>query len=126
MYLIHSESNLKYEVTKNLIVSSQGNNKTFLKSRFFILREKKEEYKTIYELIKDLWQCYASNITRMFSKNYAFWQYYGSNCGRLMILFVYGKVTVLKIECIQFFGFFNSILNASCVCYPLTITIFSK
>lgn len=39
----------------------------------------------VYELKKDLWQCYASNITRMFSKNYAFWQYYGSNCGRLMI-----------------------------------------
>jgi hypothetical protein len=39
----------------------------------------------VYELIKDLWQCYASNITRMFSKNYAFWQYYGSNCGGLII-----------------------------------------
>lgn len=39
----------------------------------------------VYELKKDLWQCYASNITRMFSKNNAFWQYYGSNCGGLMI-----------------------------------------
>lgn len=39
----------------------------------------------VYELKKDLWQCYASKITRMFSKNNAFWQYYDSNCGGLMI-----------------------------------------
>lgn len=45
----------------------------------------------VYELKKDLWQCYASKITRMFSKNNAFWQYYGSICGGLMI-----QITLLK------------------------------
>ncbi|WP_333563966.1 YolD-like family protein [Bacillus cereus group sp. BY112LC] len=33
----------------------------------------------VYELKNLLWQCYASNITRRFSKNNTLWQYYGSN-----------------------------------------------
>ncbi|OTW94488.1 hypothetical protein BK702_02850 [Bacillus thuringiensis serovar cameroun] len=46
----------------------------------------------VYKLIKDLWQFNVSNITRMFSKNYAFWQYYGSNFGKLIIQITYGSI----------------------------------